>query len=112
MRTVNRVAVVVSPREPFRAWARSLEDASPIDELPLADLTTVYLAEAEEPVEAESVIRRHFAAIFEEQLVGWHRVASAWPTPRTYVLFREWFDVSVIELVFDLADRPLVHLDE
>ncbi len=42
-------------------------------------------------------------------MYSWHRDRQAWPRKRTYRIFREWFDVRLIELVFDLSGEPLVH---
>jgi hypothetical protein len=33
--------------------------------------------------------------IFEEELNGWHRLESAWPSPRPYETCLEWFEVEV-----------------
>jgi len=73
--TINRVAVVVEPNEPYYAWARQLDDDGPsIDDLAPEDRCSVFLIEwAEAP---ESTLRRHFARIFEENLRAWHRLPS------------------------------------
>ncbi len=39
MKTVNRTAIVVAPKEPYYAWARGLEADSPIDEQTVDDLS-------------------------------------------------------------------------
>src|SRR5581483_4352995 len=99
--------VIVRPKEPFFAWARSLEDDSPIDEMKLSDLSSVFLIDSVDEVDEDKILRRHFQAMFEEQLVGWHRIVDAWPTKRTYAMFREWFEVSIVELVHDLSERAI-----
>ena len=107
MFTINRVAVVVEPKEPYYAWARQLEDDGPsIDDLAPEDRCSVFLIEwAEAP---ESTLRRHFARIFEEKLNAWHRLPADWPQKRTYKMFRQWFHVRLVDLVLDLEEGPLL----
>ena len=56
----------------------------------------------------ESILRRHFARIFEEKLNAWHRLPADWPQKRTYEMFRQWFHVRLVDLVVDLEERPIV----
>ena len=107
---INRSATIVEPKEPYLAWARGLDDDDPgIDAMSREKLTSVYLIE--ETMDAERVLRRHWDWIFEEKLFSWHRDRQAWPPKRTYKVFRDWFDVRLVDLVFDLADAPIVHED-
>ena len=106
--TINRIATVVVPKEPYFAWARALDDDEPtIDSLSSQALTSVYLIDEDD--DAERSLRRNWDWIFEEKLFAWHRDRQDWPRKRTYRIFREWFDVRLVGLVFDLSDEPLVH---
>lgn len=108
--TINRAAVVVEPREPYLAWARALDGENPtIDTLSREARTSVYLIDEDD--DAERSLRRHWEWIFEEQLHSWHRDPRDWPRKRTYKLFRQWFDVRLVGLVFDLGDGPLLQED-
>ena len=98
---INRAAVVVRPKAPFFEWARSVEGGLPESTDPW---TSVYLVAAGENEEPSQVMRRCFASIFEEQL-------DDWPWLRTMVMFREWLKVTLIDLVFDLADGA-IEIDE
>lgn len=103
MERVDRIAIVVKPKDPLLAWARALDGKSPtIDELLLSDLGTVYLATVADAYRPEQVLRQHFLAIFEKELSSWHQDAATWPKQRTYWMFQEWFDVQVVGLVYDL----------
>ena len=105
---INRIAAIVEPKEPYLAWARALDGDDPsIDSLSAEDLTSVYLIDEDE--NAERSLQRNWAWIFEEKLYSWHRERKAWPPKRTYKVFREWFDVRLVDLVFDLSDESLVH---
>ena len=108
--TVNRVATVVEPREPYLAWARGLDDDEPtIDSLSHEVLTSVYLIAFEE--HPERSLRRNWDWMFEHKLHAWCRDATTWPPKRTYRMFREWYDVRLVDLIFDLADEPLLQED-
>ena len=105
--TINRMATIVEPKEPYLNWARSVDDDGLIDKMSRAGLTSVYLIEEEEP--ADRALRRHWDWIFEEKLHSWSRNRGEWPKKRTYKIFREWFDVRLVELILDPVDAPIFH---
>lgn len=112
METVNRLAVVIAPRAPYLAWAQSLQGDLTIDKLPRDDWATVYLVNGlGDRVDRTAILRRHWQAIFDEQLFSWSQDHEVWPTKRTFRMFLEWFDVRVIEMVFDLGRGILAHDD-
>ncbi|MEX0937356.1 MAG: hypothetical protein WDZ59_05810 [Pirellulales bacterium] len=87
-RSINRAAIVVRPQSPWfdwaafsRRWAACRSD----------DLYSVYLVEADESESPDQILRRNFAAIFEEQLTSWHLNEDDWPLRRTFTLFQRWF---------------------
>lgn len=107
MKSLNRLAIIVTPREPYWVWARGIDaDARDAGRSP-DEYSTVYLVETPDEFEPEELIEQHFAAIFEEQLHSWHRDESRWPQRRTEAMFREWFDCRVSELVWDLGRTRL-----
>ena len=76
--TVNRMVVVVSPKEPYREWARSLDDDEPtIDIMAEEELTTAYLIEENDA--PEQSLEQYWKSIFEEQLNSWSRLPEEWP---------------------------------
>jgi hypothetical protein len=105
---INRIAAIVTPREPYHSWARSLDEADgpQIDDVPVEELTSVYLLEEVE--DTNRLLRRHWAWIFEEILSSWCADQKLWPQKRTFAMFQEWFSIRLVDLVFDLADRPLI----
>lgn len=108
MFSINRAAVIVRPLSPFFDWAKSLAGGLPHSVKPW---TSVYLVAANENDEPGSILRRNFKRIFEEQLNSWYSDESRWPNPRTLAIFRQWFQAEVVDLVFDLEDRPPMHDD-
>src|SRR5439155_14867349 len=97
------------PKEPFLAWARSVGDDRPTVEPEASELCCVYLVKEDERNPPDDIIRRHFSAIFEEQLEGWHLRESDWPQRRTWAMFQKWFAFQLVDMVFDLANGPIVH---
>ena len=90
MKTINRSAVVVIPAQPFLDW---LHEADPTStHLTLNDLRdepTIYLLpEYYTAEEAHQHLQSRCKEIFEEQLEGWFRVPTAWPTDRTFKAFK------------------------
>ncbi len=69
----NRIAVVVTPKEPYLAWARRLDDddGPSIDEVPSEELTKVY------PIE-EALIGNAATDQFTNKI----RKLTAWVVPR------------------------------
>jgi hypothetical protein len=111
MRTINRIGIVVTPREPYMAWAKCIDDGAASLEIVAEEFTSFYLVEAPDTFEPAKVIRKHYAAIFEEQLNAWHREETKWPRRRTEAMFREWFDAKVVDMVWDLGRGPIIAED-
>jgi hypothetical protein len=107
MKIVNRIAISVTPREPYMAWARAIAGGSAGAAASAEAFTSVYLVEAPDRFDPQQLIRKHHALIFEEQLSSWHRDESVWPSRRTFVMFSEWFEAKITEMVWDLGKQPL-----
>ena len=48
-----------------------------------------------------------YERIFEAELQSWCRDPALWPSPRTFALFQEWFEVRFYDLVDDLSRKEL-----
>jgi hypothetical protein len=109
MRSINRAAIVVRPKTPFFEWTQTLEDGPPSKTEPW---TSVYLVTEQEGSPPESILRKHFKQIFDEQLLAWHLIEEDWPKQRTFSLFQKWFEADVEDLVRDLSNHDLRHDDD
>jgi hypothetical protein len=107
---IDRYALVVKPQAPFLAWLRSVDSTS-IDTT-LDDVNGeahVYLI----PIKGDSVtdlkviLKPHFKAIFEQELMAWWTAASDWPNPLTWTMFKTWFDLKLGTVVVDCGQRPI-----
>lgn len=117
IRTLNRSAVLIIPKQPFLEWLRFADPES--DDLTLENLQAypnVYLIpECEEDQDVEKQLRRFCTTIFEEQLDAWIVDDTTWPIDRSFDVFTRWFAISfhseVLDLVETRLDRQLVDPD-
>lgn len=108
MRTINRTAAVITPKEPYKHWATALGYATNEDFEADDQETQVYLLpDTLDHKDAMKKLRKVYMAVFDEELEGWSEDRELWPTKRTFAMFQEWFGVRFASLVIDLADEPL-----
>lgn len=109
VRMLNRAALIVKPKQPYVDWVNSLDDQGP--KLNLGDQDeehTIYLIEEVDSLSDKSaVLKPYFKAIFEDELMGWHRLERDWPSNRDLATFLDWFDVEVHSMVIDLGHKHL-----
>jgi hypothetical protein len=113
MQPINRSALVVRPAQPFLDWLHHVDRTSAhltLDELRL-EPTIYLLPEWETEEEALQRLAEVSNELFEEQLNGWYRVPSMWPTTRDLKTFLLWFDCSFHSMIFDVSDERLRHTD-
>ena len=68
----------------------------------------IYLIdEVVDPSNIKKVMRRYWQDIFEEQLNAWMRAPESWPKQRTLVVFLQWFDIEICDIVTDLSHLPM-----
>ena len=103
MEPVNRFALIVRPKRRFMEWANALESgARPLTQDELAGCSEVYLVDATDPdADREELIDTYADEIWEQQLSGWWTDDSDWPKNRTPHLLRDWFEMSLVDMVFD-----------
>ena len=110
MRTVNRSAVVVVPKQPFLDWLHRVDPTS--GKLTLADLgddpSICLLPEYDLESELQECLQEACVRIFEDQLNGWYRAEELWPEDRSLGIFQLWFDYHFHSVLVDLAEEPLI----
>jgi hypothetical protein len=107
--TINRHAVVLLPTEACLDWVKSCPEY--IDDARLGQAErepTIYLV-PDDPV--EDYIRRHFRAIFEEELSSWYTDRDTWPKDLTFENFKRFFTTQTTSMVYDLG-KGKIELDE
>lgn len=99
----GRQALIVRPREPFRQWLHAvIRDQSLI---PAQIDCDIYLTDRHlEPHQVQPWLEEHYDRIFTTELSEWYTDDAEWPQQRDYLLFREWFEVEVVEMVYEIKD--------
>ena len=113
MRLVKRAAITVTPKQPYIDWANAIdEDGVKIGEEFWPE-KHIYLIEdiSDTPFDREAIARSYFETIFKEELNGWYRLESAWPSPRTFGVFLEWFEVEIHSMVLDMRGGWLIRTE-
>jgi hypothetical protein len=109
---LDRLALIVRPKRKYIEWANRLEEEAPLTLEEARARPGLYLVAVppEEVVENESGIVDEFALeIFEDQLCAWTQEEANWPVNRTPHVFRDWFDVEIVEMIHDLDDGCSVY---
>ena len=111
---VDRHVLLVTPREPFANWVRSLEEFEDIveggqrsgldDSIRMPATYLVPFSFNPDPVIAW--VRDNFDTIFETELHGVTETSESWPSDRTVEMFEDWFDLQLFDAPIDLVDGP------
>lgn len=107
---LNRAALIVRPAQPYLDWAAGLDDSGILPD-PEEEVTVYLIPEYEDDLEADKVLRRVYAEVFERELFGWCTDESQWPQHRTFVVFKAWFSVEMHSIVEDFSSAPLLDDD-
>jgi len=105
---LNRSGFLIRAKQPYLNWINASAPSDPR----LADLKqvgeTLYLVPTSDDAEEEAeVLKQVFHDIFCRELEGWCRDVSRWPQKRTLPLFREWFDITSIDVIEDVGHGPI-----
>ncbi len=108
MKTINRTAVIVKPKQPYVDWANSFEDGGPNLEETRKEGTAYLIREFDYVDQMVKHIEKNYAIIFENELFGWITDPEVWPKKRTLKMFKEWFEVEICEMVYDLGKGGII----
>ncbi len=114
MKLLNRSAITLLAKAPFAAWIASL----PADEAHQAEHYTlemlrkegnIYLIdEVDEESDFTGALQSSWKRMFENELAAWDEFADNWPTPLSFELFSDWFEVCYQIMAFDMSDDALL----
>ena len=112
MKTANRSAAVVRPKEPYLTWANGFDDGGPkLDPADPEECCRAFLIpEFDDPERARGFVAENCVGIFTEMLESWMNAPETWPALDIRT-FQEWFDLEILEPVFDLGDEKIVSED-
>ena len=99
---INRTAIILKPLQPFLDWYSTIEPGYVDDS---SEVNTYLISEDVDDV--ERWLKNRFDKLFSMELRDWYIDPKRWPKKRTYVMFRQWFEVSVSSMVYDLESEPV-----
>ena len=95
---------MLKPKQPFSNWLKSIEPEDKQEEMDFEG--DVYLLpDFEEVKQMAAWLKKHFDLIFSDQLNNWYIDEKLWPRPRTFKLFKEWFDYSLHTMIWDTEEK-------
>jgi len=110
MLILNRTAVVVTTRQPFLDWLRSVDPTN--QELTLEEINTdssaYLLPECGSDAEPAKLVRRFAKEIFAHELDGWWREPLDWPKSMAWPVFDRWFEWRTHSMVLDVVEDGLI----
>lgn len=103
---VNRNAILVKPKLPFRQWSSKIYPDHQVD---FKEDHNVYLIrEMASNDEVRTWLQKNFDMIFAYELNEWDADENNWPQQRDYSVFNEWFDIEVHSMILDLESTELI----
>ncbi|WP_445736242.1 hypothetical protein [Mariniflexile sp.] len=100
---INRYAIVLKPKQPLFDWVNNLY---PDDEKIVEVLrSNVYLKNEDDDL--EKWLQKKYDKLFMMELDSWHTNKKEWPQKRNYKMFKQWFQVDISDMVYDLENTPV-----
>jgi len=111
MKTLNRTLIVITPKQPYIDWLKSLE-VSGFDfvlENYQNDGGCYLIDETEFSKQSEfkKFIGKNYLYFFEKELCGIEPNKGKWPLVRNLETFNKWFNVNYHSVIVDLSQLPL-----
>lgn len=104
---VNRTAIYLKRKMPFYDWLVSVnEDNALYDNLP-EEASLYLIASTVSEKEFDTWLEHSYLEIFENELNEWYTDPQIWPADRNLEIFKEWFELSYCDIVWDLGKRDL-----
>jgi len=104
---INRSAIILKPQQPFIDWYFNL---NPEDELDFEEdikETNIYLVD-DKIDDVEKWLKKKFDKFFMMELDEWCSDKKKWPQKRNYKMFKQWFQVDVSKMLYDLEKQPVL----
>ena len=108
--TLNRTAMLLIPKKPFLDWLNNVDPADePLTLENLCDDSNVFLIpQFNDDADTYKWIEKHWDVLLDHMLLEWMVDETTWPENRSLAMFREWFDIEIHTMAWDLAKEPLL----
>lgn len=108
MKFINRIVVVLKPKQGYLDWMASLPDPSPVlipslEEARTRECTSFLVPEYDTIEQVQDFIFKNSKAIIEYMCEAWDTREEVWPRTRNRSMLKSWFDLEVHSELIDLA---------
>jgi len=100
---INRTAIIVKPIQPYYEWIKSFSSDIHVT----ADMEPMIYLVDEDMDDLDGWLKKNSEKLFKMQLEGWTPNKKQWPQKRSYKMFREWFQVDIATMVYDMESEPV-----
>jgi len=105
---IDRCMLMVIPKKAYFDRANSLPRTySIIEPEDTVEPSSYLLPDFDDEEDVEKFISKNFRVIFENELSAWTSNQSEWPIKITFKVFKDWFDIHVSTMVFDLGKNEV-----
>ena len=107
--TLNRTVVLLGPKQPFLDWLNDVDpEEEALTEEDIRDDNEVFLIpQFNDNSDSEKWVEKRWSFLFEHMLMGWIEDEAMWPQDRSLAMFREWFEIELHTMAWDLSDEQL-----
>jgi len=102
---INRNAIVIKPLQPFINWHNALYPDGTINTSDINE-SNIYLIN-DNIDNLEVWLKKKFDKFFMLELEDWHTNKKEWPQKRNYKMFKQWFNIEISTLIYDLEKEPV-----
>jgi len=100
---INRNALIIKPLQPFLDWLNAIYPEDPVNEV---NEPSIYLID-DSIDDVEKWLKKNYDTFFTMELNDWHTNKKEWPQRRSYKMFRQWFNVDISTMLYDMESRPV-----
>ena len=100
MKTINRTAITIRPKQPYIDWANSFDDGEAYDP-DKRHATTILISEKYDEFNYEIYLKKIYKILFEEELESWMANPDDWPKIKNYTMFKNWFEIICSDMTWD-----------
>ena len=108
---INRNAVLISYKKPFINWVIQTDSEHKLDvraHMKEEEYSVYLLPEFGDEREMWNILEEWYIDIFLNELESWCLDESLWPKVRTFDVFKEWFEVKVYTMIYDLVNGNII----
>lgn len=108
MKTINRTALTIRPKQPYIDWANSFEEGEkygPDNQ----HATTILVSDEYDEFNYETYLKKIYKILFEEELESWMPNPDDWPKIKSYKMFKDWFEIICSDMIWDYGAGDIEH---